>query len=110
MCYKNISAGLLAITITLSGISMVRADTVYVVAHGPVSLDSFECFAIRPSSFVNRICYDEQHEHLIVQLENRYYQHCRVTAGTVEAWLNAHSLGRFYNAEVRSQRYDCRLD
>lgn len=36
------------------------SETVNVTHHGSVSLDSFSCPALPPSSFVNRICYDEE--------------------------------------------------
>jgi hypothetical protein len=100
---------LLSLAICLTSVSTAAAENVDVRYHGPVSLDTFDCPTLRPSSFVNRICYDEEREYLIVQLDGAYYHYCGVDAGTVEAWLNAPSLGRFYNAEMRGGPFDCRV-
>lgn len=84
------------------------AEIVEVTHHGPVSLTDFECPDLQASSFVNRICYDETRSYLVVLLNNRYYHYCEVDEATYTAWINAPSLGRYYNRQVRGGPFDCR--
>ena len=87
------------------------AETIDVKYWGPVDLSSYEC-TDTASSFVHRVCYDENKAHIVVRLRNTYYPYCRVDRATVSAWLNSSSKGRFYNANIKSSavngRFDCR--
>ncbi|WP_377275439.1 KTSC domain-containing protein [Rhizobium sp. R86522] len=60
------------------------------------------------SSLVNRVCYNEQHGYMVLQLKSTYYHYCGVDAGTVTAFLSSPSLGRFYNARIKGN-FDCRV-
>lgn len=102
---RLLAVGLLALA-SFSG-DAARAETVMVEYHGAVSLAGFDCPALRPSSFVNRICYDADSRYLIVQLGDRHYHYCGIPTGAVSAWVQASSLGRHYNANIRG-RYACR--
>lgn len=84
------------------------AETVDVKYWGSADLASYEC-ADTVSSFVHRICYDEAAEHVVVLLRNTYYAYCDVDAGTVAAWLEADSKGRFYNQNIKSDAVDGRF-
>tara|TARA_Y100000591_G_C21458953_1_gene509851 strand:+ start:151 stop:471 length:321 start_codon:yes stop_codon:yes gene_type:complete len=81
------------------------AETVFVKYHGNVSLDSFDCNNTI-SSFVNRICYDEQDEHVVVLLKSTYYHYCDVPFSIVDDWLSSYSKGRFYNSDIKG-RFQC---
>ena len=88
--------------------SFARAETVDVKYRGGVPLDAFECPALKPSSLVNRLCYDPDTDYLIVQLRQTYYHYCAVEPETFDAWQRALSLGRFYNQKIKGRGYDCR--
>lgn len=90
-----------------------KAETVDVKYHGPVELSRFECKMILGSSFVERVCYAAQQRYMVIKLAGTYYHHCAIGPDTVRAFLETDSLGRFYNAHIRSQGsvrgpYDCR--
>ena len=92
--------------ISLGLISLANAESVYVKYRGTVSLDNFYCEKTR-SSFVDRICYQEQNNYVLVLLSDNYYQYCRVPYSIVNRWFNATSKGRFYNSNIKG-RFDCR--
>lgn len=80
-------------------------ETVQVKYFGSVDLSQFSCKRT-VSSFVNRICYDDQNSIAVVQLKSSYYAYCGVPETIVVSWLSAASKGRFYNQEVKG-RYRC---
>src|SRR4051794_15741055 len=82
-------------------VGAANAESVVVKYRGPLDLKPFECFNIKPSSFVNRICYDEKNQYLVTQLQQTYYHYCEINKGTVDAWIAADSLGRFYNQNIK---------
>jgi hypothetical protein len=94
---------------SLMMIASAAAETIDVKYWGPVDLRSYEC-TDTTSSFVHRICYDESKAHVVVLLRNTYYPYCRVDRGTVSAWLNSSSKGRFYNANIKSDAVAGRFD
>lgn len=83
------------------------AETVAVRYAGNVDLSGYDCEPTKPSSFVNRICYDEGEGHLVVLLRDAYYQYCDMPAEVVDQWREAESLGRFYNQNVKGSIYGC---
>lgn len=84
------------------------AENVYVKYKGVVPLDTFNCAYINRSSLVNRLCYDQDENYLIVLLNSTYYHYCEIPAAVVTNWLNADSMGRFYLQRIKGN-YDCRL-
>ena len=84
----------------------VCAESVYVKYRGVVDLDEFRCSWVS-SSFVDRICYQDDARYLLVSLNGTYYHYCGVPERVFSSWLQAPSKGRFYNAYVKG-RYDCR--
>ena len=44
---------------------------------------------------------------MVVQLNDTYYHYCDIDKATIDAFLGADSMGRFYNAAIKS-RFDCR--
>ena len=81
------------------------AESVYVKYQGRISLDGFYC-EYTSSSFVDRICYYQPNNYVVVSLNGTYYQYCGVPYSTVNNWLNSYSKGRFYNSSIKG-RYDC---
>ena len=61
------------------------------------------------SSFINRVCYDEANEYMLINLNGTYYHYCGIDDGTVSEFLSADSMGRFYNANVKGN-FDCRVN
>ena len=101
---------LIAIFVLVAGVflsSSATAETIYVKYRGVVNLDKFVCHNTA-SSFVNRICYLEENQYLIVLLKRTYYHYCRISTDTVNQWLSASSKGRFYGNNIKGN-YDCRI-
>lgn len=77
-----------------------------------VPADQFECHHITRSSFVQRVCYSEAKAYMIVRLKKTYYHYCAVDPGTVNDFLSADSMGRFYNQRIKVDandgKFDCR--
>ena len=90
----------------------VCAETVTVKHRGRVPLDSFECAAIDRSSLVERVCYDAAQRYMVILLKGTYYHYCEIGQGTVEAFLAADSMGRYFNANIKGNGsdgpFDCR--
>ncbi|BEV43956.1 KTSC domain-containing protein [Afipia carboxidovorans] len=103
---------LAAIITLLLGASFVEAETVEVKYRGPVDLKPFICQDITRSSFVNRVCYDKPNRYMLIQLRATYYHYCEIPDRTVAQLLNAPSMGKFYNANIKGSGsdgpYDCR--
>lgn len=86
--------------------ALAYAESVYVKYRGVVNLDRFRCAWVS-NSFVDRICYQDEEQYLLVSLKSTYYHYCGVPEQVFSSWLQAPSKGRFYNAYVKG-RYDCR--
>lgn len=84
------------------------AEVVMVKYRGPVDLKLFRCDTISRSSLVNRVCYDRRERYMLVSLNGIYYHYCEIDPGTVNRFLDADSMGRFFNANIKG-RFDCRL-
>ncbi len=85
------------------------AESVYVKYRGAVDLTPFVCAWIQRSSFINRLCYDPNEQYVVILLKSTYYHYCGVPGSVVSKWTTASSMGRFYNAYIKS-RYDCRVN
>ena len=87
------------------------AQDVNVKYRGPVNVDNghFVEFQLKPSSLVKQIYYDEPNEYLIVSLDGAYYHYCSLPLEVVNDWVNAESLGRYYNKNIKG-RFDCRIN
>ena len=88
--------------------AFAKAESVTVKYRGAVDLASFECTKITRSSFIHRVCYDEGNTYMIIQLGPTYYHYCGVDSATVSALLNAASVGKFFNADIKDH-FDCRI-
>ena len=102
----------LLLTSAVIGPSATHAEAIDVKYQGPVDISSFDCPAIKPSSFVNRICYQAQARYMVVLLRQTYYHYCDIGPNVVAAFIQADSLGSFYNANIKSSSnggmFDCR--
>lgn len=96
----------------LAGASWVDAETVSVEHRGAVDLKPFVCQDITRSSLVDRVCYDAAKRVMIVQVKTAYSQYCDVPAATRDSFLNAPSMGQYFNASIRGSGaqapYQCR--
>jgi hypothetical protein len=96
--------------IGLSGASWADAETVTVEGRGAVDLAPFVCQDVTRSSLVNRVCYDAANQTMIVQLNSVYSQVCGVPEVMRDSFLNAPSMGQYYDANIRGSaaaRYEC---
>jgi hypothetical protein len=98
--------------VRLAGAGWADAETVTVEGRGAVDLKPFVCQDITRSSLVNRVCYDAPNRTMIVQLNSVYSQYCDVPEATRDSFLNAPSMGQYYNANIKGPRaqapYRCR--
>jgi hypothetical protein len=97
--------------IRLAGANWADAETVNVEHRGPVDLKPFVCQDIVRSSIVNRVCYDAAKQTMIVQLNSVYAQTCDVPEAARDSFLNAPSMGQYYNANIKGSGaapYECR--
>ena len=90
------------------------AETVDVEDLSPVDLTAFDCHDITRSSVISRVCYDTESRRMLVQRHAVYRQYCDLRQDTFDAFLNAPSMGRFFNANIKpadgdgSNPYGCR--
>jgi hypothetical protein len=90
------------------------AETVDVENRGPIDLTAFHCQDITRSSVISRVCYDRESRRMLVQRHVVYRQYCDLPQETLDAFLNAPSMGKFFNANIETAgrdggaRYDCR--
>lgn len=86
------------------------ADTVDVMDRGQVDLSPFACTDVTRSTLINRVCYDEANRVAVVEVRSAYRQFCNVPKETLDALLDAPSMGQFYNARIHGaavRSYDC---
>jgi hypothetical protein len=97
--------------VRLAGATWADAETVNVEDRGAVDLRPFACHDITRSSLINRVCYDAANGYMIVQLNSVYSQYCGMPGATLDAFLNAPSMGQYYKAKIASagpnRSYDC---
>lgn len=93
----------------LVGVSPSHAESVDVKYRGLVDLKPFQCTEVARSSFIKRVCYDGPNQYMLINLNGTYYHYCQIDGGTVDSLLNADSMGRYFNAQVKG-RFDCRVN
>jgi len=91
-----------------------EADIVDVKDRGAVDLKPFSCQDITRSSVIDRVCYDAESRRMLLQRQAVYQQYCDLPKDTLDAFLNAPSMGRYYRANIEggdgSGPYGCRAD
>ena len=89
-----------------------EAEIVDVKDRGAVDLKPFTCQDITRSSVISRVCYDTESRRMLVQRHADYHQYCDMPKATLDAFLNAPSMGRYYRANIEgadgSGSYACR--
>ena len=89
-----------------------EAEIVDVRDRGAVDLKPFNCQDITRSSVISRVCYDSESRRMLVQRHAAYQQYCDLPKDTLDAFLNAPSMGRYYRANIEaadgSEPYACR--
>jgi KTSC domain len=89
--------------------SPARSETVDIKYRGPLDLAPFACTDVTRSSFIRRVCFDRAQSYMVISLNGTYYHYCSIPTSTVEALMDAESMGRFFNTHVKG-RFDCRLN
>ena len=97
----------LSLLVVLAFAGAGAAETVDVKYRGVVPLDRFTCSSIERSSFIRRVCYDGADAYMVVRLNDTYYHYCDIDKATVDAFLSAESMGRFFDSSIRGH-FDCR--
>jgi hypothetical protein len=96
----------------LAGASWADAETVNVEGRGAVDLTPFVCQDITRSSLVSRVCHDAAKQTMLVQLNAVYSLYCGVPEAARDSFLNAPSMGQYYNANIKGSGvqapYQCR--
>ena len=77
-----------------------EAETVDVRGRGPVDLKTFTCQDVTRSSIIARVCYDDANQYMLIQRNGVYQQYCDLPKDTLDAFLNAASMGRYYRANI----------
>ncbi|UPJ51483.1 KTSC domain-containing protein [Bradyrhizobium sp. 200] len=83
-----------------------EAETVDVKDRGPVDLKAYNCQDVTRSSVISRVCYDTENRRMLVQRHAVYHQYCDLPKDTLDALLNAHSMGQFFNANIMTAGRD----
>jgi hypothetical protein len=84
-----------------------RSEIVEVKYRGALDLKHFSCTDISRSSFIKKVCYDQGNEYMVISLHGTYYHYCQIDNGTVSSLLDAESMGRYFNQNIKG-RFDCR--
>ena len=104
--FRSACVGLvLALTIIVA--DPLHAVSVPVKYVGLVDLDSFDCTQIARSSFIRSVCHERSSATTVVQLNTTWYQYCGIPHATIQDWLSAPSMGRFYNRHIKGAAYAC---
>ena len=90
---------MLSILITIPATAV--SETIYVKYEGSVDLSTYYC-EYTASSFVNRLCFNEDNQTVIALLGSTYYQYCGIDLASFEAWLSSYSLGSFFNSNIKN--------
>jgi hypothetical protein len=89
----------------------VTTETVNVQGRGAVDLTTYECRDINRSTIVQRVCYDAARSTLLVAVRGGYQQYCNLSAEAYAAFMEAPSMGLFFNRNIRAtasgERYRC---
>jgi hypothetical protein len=92
--------------VSLAGASWADTETINVERRGAVDLKPFACQDVTRSSLINRVCYDAANQTMIVQLNSVYSQYCDVPEAARDSFLNAPSMGQYYNANIKGSGAD----
>ncbi len=89
--------------------ALLCAQTIHVKYRStPVDIDNgkFKCVTT-DSSFVRATCYDQRDRYMVILLRNTWYHYCDMPKVVWEELIEAESVGRFYNRNIRGN-WSCR--
>jgi len=95
-----IPGGTIALLLSLLAALPWADEVVEVEDRGAVSLASYACTEITRSSIIDRVCYDAVRRRAIIQVRSVYRQYCDLPQATLDALLNAPSMGQFYRHRI----------
>jgi hypothetical protein len=102
---------ILALVLAQLATAPIVSETVETGERRPVDLGTFECRDITRSTVLQRVCYDHAQQALVVAVNGAYDRYCDVPADTVGRLLDAPSMGRFFNQNIKREaaygRYEC---
>jgi hypothetical protein len=95
-----------------------RAEQACIMYHTCISIDAFKCDAITRSTAIARVCYLEEKRYLVFWFKQRGgsasnpYHHCELGPDVYREFMDAPSMGRFYNQRIGGTRnrhgpFDC---
>lgn len=61
----------------------------------------FECAKVTRSSFIQRICYDDLRNYLVVTIRGQDYGYCDISGEMMDAFEGAASMGRYFNQRIK---------
>jgi hypothetical protein len=83
--------------------TVARADCVAIKYRGTcVPLEKLDC-TNTASSFVNEVRYDAKNSYMVILLNSTRYHDCGIPQAIVTALIDAGSVGRFYNSQVKGK-------
>jgi hypothetical protein len=104
---RSITLALLALTT-----APISSETVSVVDRGIVDLKPFACTDTPRSSIIQRVCYAETQNYMLINVRGTYHQFCGLPPLTFGAFATAASMGQFYNQKIKGSgsesQFDCR--
>jgi hypothetical protein len=103
---------ILAVVAALPVVTRAEAETIDVKYYGRLDLAPFACTDVTRSSFINRACYDKAKQFMVVQLKSTYYAYCEMPPSIYATFLDAPSMGQYYNTNIKGTGkdgpFDCR--
>lgn len=93
----------LSLALVIYLIASSSAETVDVKYRGVIDLSHFSCRPISRSSFIKHVCHDATNAYMIVMLKDTYYHYCDVDNATHDEFMNADSIGGYFNASIKGQ-------
>lgn len=83
---------------------IAKAEVVGVRGFGDVDLSAFDCTTISESKLLHRVCYDEAHRYLIVQIGDDNYETCNVGSKVVDGLMDSDHVVAYYNQHIRPRQ------
>lgn len=77
------------------------SQTIHVKYIGEVDLNGYEKINIAPSSFINKLYYNNSSQRAIVLLNKTYYMYCGIWDTDILSWRTANSAGSHYNQYIK---------
>lgn len=105
---RRLAALLAAAALIFSSHGLASAENVFVKYRGNVDLATFKCEDVTRSSFIHRVCYDAAERYMVILLQDTYYHYCEIDQATINALMEAPSMGQHFSAHVRGVPFDCR--